>query len=206
MLPEFLERQRGEFLLNFMAEHVNRHATYAEVSASFGRFLADPDWSDDFDGLPPGWSNEQRVLYLLRRKIKNSGAATYLPDFPIHKPLEHRVKMRLLLGTRNVKGLEVFRNVQAKVERREIETRNQLRNAGRPQISLFSDDEIAALEQETAGIGCLRYRHEAERRIIELLKQSHTMCFGDIASDILENVPMRLPQINSLLNRLKQDG
>lgn len=39
---QFLQAQGGEFLLNFMAEHVNRHAEYPKVAASFGRFLADP--------------------------------------------------------------------------------------------------------------------------------------------------------------------
>ena len=96
---KFLKDRRGEFLLNFVAEHVNRHAEYSQVEESFGRFLADPDWSDDYDELPPDWGNEKRILHLLRRKIKVTGAATYVPDIPILRPSEQRVKMRLLLGT-----------------------------------------------------------------------------------------------------------
>lgn len=64
---EFLRTQRGEFLLNFMAESVNRHAGYQAVSNSFGRFLADPEWAADFDRLPNTWSNEEKVLHLLKR-------------------------------------------------------------------------------------------------------------------------------------------
>ena len=78
---QFLHAQHGEFLLNFMSEHVNRHAEYSQVAASFGRFLADPEWATDFHSLPPDWSNEERVLHLLRCKIKTNGAATYLPRF-----------------------------------------------------------------------------------------------------------------------------
>ena len=37
----FLKEQKGEFLLNFMADHINRHADYHKVVDSFGRFLAD---------------------------------------------------------------------------------------------------------------------------------------------------------------------
>ena len=200
---EFLKDQGGEFLLNFMAEHVNRHAEYSKVAASFGRFLADPDWSEEFGGLPSGWSNEQRVLNLLKRKIKKTGAATYVPDFPILKPREQRVKMRLLLGTHSAKGLEVFRNVQEKVEKQEIETRNQLRNEGQGQVSLFTDDEVAAMQQKAAGIGCPAFLREAEDRIVAKLSEVGTQTFSAIAVHVLEEVPIRLPQIKKLVNDMR---
>lgn len=203
---EFLRAQDGEFLLNFMAEHVNRHAEYSLVAASFGRFLADPDWAAEFNALPSDWSNETRVLHLLKRKIKTKGAASYLPDFPILKPRERRVKMRLVLGTHSAKGLEVFRDVQWRVERQEIETRNTLRNLGDHQISLFADGEIAAMQQHAAGIGCPRFQREAEERFIELLGEHGSMMFGDIAPDILERTPIRLTQLRTLTNEMKRRG
>ena len=162
---EFLRDQKGEFLLNFMAEHVNRHAEYPRVAASFGRFLADPDWEADFNTLPSHWGNERRVMYLLKEKMKATGAATYLPDLPIKKPREDRVKMRLVLGTHSAKGLEVFRDVQEKVERAENRTRHQIRGSIGQQDSLFSDDEVAAMQQDVAGIGCPRFQREAETRV-----------------------------------------
>ena len=203
---EFLRGQSGEFLLNFMAEHVNRHAEYSQVAASFGRFLADPDWADEFSALPSDWSNEMRVLHLLRRKMKSTGAATYLPDFPILKPREQRVKMRLVLGTHSAKGLEVFRDVQDKVERAEIETRNKLSDSDGHQVSLFTDDEIAAMQQNAAGIGCPEFRREAEARIVEILVGRGGDTFGSIATDIHEAVPIRLTQIKSLVNEMKSRG
>jgi hypothetical protein len=203
---QFLRDQNGEFLLNFMAEHVNRHAEYPKVATSFGRFLADPEWESDFNALPSEWSNEERVLHLLKRKMKATGAASYLPDFPIMKPREERVKMRLLLGTHSAKGLEVFRDVQEKVERTEIETRNQLRNPGDQQVGLFSDSEIAAMQQNAAGIGCPMYQREAETRMKEFLAGRPFVEFSEIATEILEAVPMRLTQLNKLVNELKEKG
>lgn len=202
----FLRDQKGEFLLNFMAEHVNRHAEYPKVAASFGRFLADPEWEDDFNALPSDWSNEKRVLHMLKRKMKATGSAAYLPDFPIMKPREERVKMRLVLGTHSAKGLEVFRDVQEKVERTEIETRNQLRNSGDQQVGLFSDSEIAAMQQNAAGIGCPIYQREAEKRIEELLTSRPFAPFSAIATDVLEAVPMRMTQLKGLVNTLKEKG
>ncbi|MGP1396781.1 MAG: three-Cys-motif partner protein TcmP [Inquilinaceae bacterium] len=203
---EFLRDQNGEFLLNFMAEHVNRHAEYPRVAASFGRFLADPDWASEFNVLPSDWNNETRVLHLLKRKIRATEAATYLPDFPILKPREQRVKMRLVLGTHSAKGLEVFRDVQEKVEREEIETRNNRKNSDNYQTSLFADDEIAAMQQRAAGLGCPAFQRQAEARIVELLTGGRVVPFNSIAIDILEAVPMRLTQIKSLVNAMKERG
>ena len=203
---EFLRGQKGEFLINFMAEHVNRHAEYSKVAASFGRFLADPDWEGDFNALPQDWSNEERVMYLLKRKVKETRAATYLPDFPILKPREDRVKMRLMLGTHSPKGLEVFRDVQAKVERTEIETRNRLRDSSNHQVGLFSDDEIATIHQEAAGIGCLRYQREAEALVREFLSGRRAAPFGAIATEILEATPIRLTQLRRLVDAMKRRG
>jgi len=203
---EFLRKQDGEFLLNFMAEHVNRHAEYSKVSASFGRFLADPGWEADFNALPPGWSNEKRVMHLLKARMKAARAATYLPDFAIHKPRENRVKMRLVLGTHSAKGLEVFRDVQSKVERAEIEIRNQLRDPDRQPLSLFSENEIVAMQQNAAGVGCLGFQRDAEERVKELLTERTFATFTDIATEVLEEVPMRLTQVRSLLSAMKKQG
>ena len=203
---EFLRGQKGEFLINFMAEHVNRHAEYSKVAASFGRFLADPDWERDFNALPQDWNNEERVLCLLKRKVKEARAATYLPDFPILKPREDRVKMRLMLGTHSPKGLEVFRDVQAKVEHAEIETRGRLRDSSNHQVRLFSDDEIATIHQETTGIGCSRYQREAEAHVEDFLSGRRTAAFGTVATEILEETPIRLTQLRRLLDAMKRRG
>ena len=200
---KFLKDRRGEFLLNFIAEHVNRHAEYSQVEESFGRFLADPESSDEFDELPSDWSNEKRILHLLRRKIKATGAATYMPDFPILKPREQRVKMRLLLGTYSPKGLEVFRDVQWKVEKRETETRNKLRSEGQRQVSLFTDDEITAMQQQATGLGSPEYLRQAEARIVARLSESGTQTFFEIAIYVLELVPIRLTQVKDLVNDMK---
>ena len=203
---EFLRRQNGEFLLNFMAEHVNRHAEYSKVAASFGRFLADPDWEADFNSLPPDWSNEKRVMHILKSRMKAARAATYLPDFAIHKPRENRVKMRLVLGTHSPKGLEVFRDVQEKVERAEIEVRTRLRDPDGQHLSLFTEDEIVAMQQNLSGVGCPRFQQEAEERVKELLSSRHSATFNVIATDVLEKVPMRLTQLKSLVSAMKNRG
>ena len=89
----FLRNQEGEFMLNFMSDHINRHAEYSEVEASFGRFLADAQWAEEFAQLPVAWSNEQKMLHLMKDAMRQNKVATYVPDISIMVPRKERVKM-----------------------------------------------------------------------------------------------------------------
>ena len=202
---EFLKARNGEFLLNFMAEHVNRHAGWDQVSASFGRFLADPDWKDEFVKLPAELSNEERVLLLMKRKIKSMGAATYLPDIPILKPRENRIKMRLILGTHSRKGVEVFRDVHGKVELSEIQTRSTISRSKTGQLGLWSQTEESENQQRAVGVGSASQQAVARDLICGILANGAAR-FDDIAVIVMEQCAMRLTNTKDLLVAMRQEG
>jgi three-Cys-motif partner protein len=202
----FLRDQRGEFMLNFMSDHIIRHAGYNEVAASFGRFLADEDWADEFVRLPSEWTIEQKMLHLIKAAMRTNKVATYLPDFSIMVPRKERVKMRLILGTHNPKGLEVFRDVQEKVEKQELEMRQSLRDGDSPQVSLFSAADIAAIQQEQKGVGCKANRARAESIIIDFLKGRAHAFPGPMFNMAMERVAIRRPHLNELLIDMRKRG
>ena len=201
---EFLASVPGEFLLNFMAEHINRHAGYSGVTSSIGRFLADPDWEEDFSVLPDEWNNERRILHLLKIKMREAGAAKYLPDIAIKRPRENRVKMRLVLGTHSGKGVEVFRDVQEKVEGEETKIRTGLRLGSAQRRLLFPEDHLVAIQQEREGVGCPGYRQTSERLIVRFLEHQEVADFGDLAVHVMERVPIRKTHLRKLLGDMKQ--
>ena len=201
---DFLARLNGEFLLNFMAEPINRHATYAKVTASMGRFLADPDWEGDFARSPTDWSNEARVLHLLKTKMKERRVATYLPVMAIKRPRQERVKMRLVLGTHSPKGVDVFRDVQERVETMQMEIRSDLKRGVGFRTLFASNDELIAMQQEREGVGSPSNLQQAERSIIGLLRQSDGIRFGQLAPCVMEEVPIRKTQLNTLMGKLKE--
>ncbi|MBL4628653.1 MAG: three-Cys-motif partner protein TcmP [Roseicyclus sp.] len=203
---KFLLKHKGEFLLNFMSDHINRHAEYEKVSAAYGRFLADPEWGTEFAQLPGDWNNEKRILHLLKEKMKEAKVATYLPDFPILMPAKERLKMRLILGTHSAKGLEVFRNVQEKVERDEIAIRNSIRDNHSSQMGLFSDDYIAEIQQKREGVGCAKYLDQAKDEIMETLRSYGASKFAELSSGLMDKFPIRLTQTKSLLRKMKDEG
>jgi len=202
----FLREQNGEFMLNFMSDHINRHAEYQEVAASFGRFLADAQWADEFARLPAEWSNERKMLHLMKAAMRTNKVASYLPDFSIMVPRRERVKMRLILGTHSPSGLEVFRDVQEKVEKQELEMRHNLREGASPQVSLFSPADIAAFQQEQKGVGCKANRARAEEIIVGFL-QGRTRAFpGPMFNLAMEQVPIRRPHLNKVLVDMRDRG
>ena len=153
----FLKDLNGEFLFNFMAEEVNRHAGWDVVAESFGRFLADQAWTEKFSGLPDEWSNETKVFVLLKRKMKEMEIATYLPDMNILRPRENRTKMKLMLGTHNVLGVEVFRTIQQKVEKEAMSERQRIAIEESGQPFLFPSNQLAEFEAERDGVSCPKY-------------------------------------------------
>lgn len=202
----FLRERNGEFMLNFMSDHINRHAGYEEVAASFGQFLADPDWAGDFAQLPPELSNELKVLHLMKDAMRKNKVARYLPDFSIMVPRKERVKMRLILGTHSSKGLEVFRDVQERVEKQELEMRLTLRESDGAQVSLFSASDIAALQQRQKGVGCKANQDLAEHIVSEFLREKKRSYPAPIYNQAMENVAIRRRHLNDLLLSMRDRG
>ena len=200
------ERKMGEFMLNFMSDHINRHAEYSKVVTSFGRFLADPDWEHEFSLLPADWSNERRVLHLLKKKMKVSKTATYTPDFEILVPRKDRTKMRLILGTHSEKGLEVFRDIQAKVDLEQTEMRRSLQTHGKLQVDMFTAADDAVGLQFRDGVGGKVSRDSARLQALQILEGGGSVPFHEIAMSIMEEVAIRLTQIKDLFIEMRKDG
>lgn len=196
-------RERGEFLLNFMSDHINRHAEYSKVTESFGYFLADPEWALEFNNLPEHLSNEECVLYLLKKSMKERKVARYFPDFSILVPRKDRIKMRLVLGTNSVSGLEVFRDVQLKVEESQFKIRNEIKQQKSGQSELF---DLAKAQLDTEGVGGSRNSKQAEDEVLEILGNHNGITFENLIALILESVAIRTNQLKDLIVTLKSRG
>ena len=86
--------------------------------------------------------------------MREAGVATYLPDMEIRRPDQNRIKMRLILGTHNPKGVEVFRDIQNTVKKEEIKIRHAIEIKNSEQGSLFSIDQLIECEDRNYGVGC----------------------------------------------------
>ena len=201
----FLRALGGEFLFNFMAEGINRHAAWDGVAESVGRFLADPSWKEEFYNLPDSLNNESKILFLLKRKMRESHVATYLPEIVIRRPRDNRIKMRLLLGTHSARGVEVFRDVQEKVEEAAVLMRykDNIERTGQP--FLFPDDHLAELQAKTEGVGCPAYLESAAEVLLRSVLSQPGNGFEELAGVVMEEVPVRRTHLNKLSMQLRKE-
>jgi predicted phosphatase len=107
--------------------------------------------------------------------------------------------MRLILGTNSGKGLEVFRDTQHSVEQDEIKTRHRLKNSSGHEVSLFSESELTALEQNNSGTGCPQFARRAEELIVAALRKLGPSTYSTLLPIVLELVPIKKSQLNKLL-------
>ena len=127
-ISEYLRRLRGEFLWNYMADHANRFVTREGLEDAYGTLLADQEWMNRInDPELAELRNEERVLTVLRERLKDLGCADYVIDFPILRPREDRIQFRLLFGTRSPSGVVVFRAAQKKAEAFQTERREEIK-------------------------------------------------------------------------------
>ena len=202
----FLKNLNGEFLFNFMAEDINRHAEWEGVSESVGRFLADPSWKQEFIDLPNDWSNEKKILYLLKKKIREASIATYLPEMDILRPRERRVKMRLLLGTHHTLGVEVFRTVQKKVETEAVSTRQSIAVEKSGQPFLFPSRQLVEIEANRDGVGCPAHIERATEVLRCIVNQTPGIEFEKLTGVVMELVPIRTTNLNKIAVSLRKAG
>jgi hypothetical protein len=186
-------------------EEVNRHAGWAGVAESVGRFLAVPAWKAEFEALPEG-PNETKILHLLKAKMKEAGVATYLPEMVIRKPRGDRIKMRLILGTHSGAGVAVFRAVQAKVEEDAVRTRHNIQTQESGQPQLFPEDQIVAFEKGREGVGCSGYKRCAAELLLLHVKERPGTAFETLAAKTQEQVPVRLTHLNNIAMDKRRAG
>ena len=202
----FLRNLNGEFLFNFMAEDINRHAGWEGVSESIGRFLADPAWKQEFLDLPDDWPNERKILHFLKKKMKEAGVATYLPEMDILRPRDHRVKMRLLLGTHHVLGVEVFRTIQKKVETEAVSTRQSIAVEESGQPFLFPNSQLIEIEAKRDGVGCPTHIECATEMLRRIVSQTPGIEFEKLTGMVMELIPVRTTDLNKIAVALRRAG
>lgn len=203
---QFLEKLGGEALINFMSNDINRFTDFEKVAAAYGRLLADPSWKDEFNGLPDNWTNEEKILYLFKSKLKSSKAAKFAPDIIIQDRVKDRIKMRLILATFSDKGLALFRDVQEKVEKEEMAVRSKTKREPSRQNSLFSDEIIAQFQQDAFGVGCSANREKAELAITKILEKHKQTQFQPLSNFLLEKYPLRSTHIKEIVTSMKKRG
>jgi len=179
-----------------MAEHINRYPDVQTVQAAFGNLLADTNWRVRFDSLSPELRNEERMLVVFKERMKELKAAQFTPDFSILNPRRKRVQMRLVLGTSHRSGVEVFRDVQAKIEPTQDAIRDGIRNP--QQARLF----LTPLSNVGGPAACA----DARSAVLTNLPSAGGIDFSDLVGPVLEAAAIRVPDLKRILLEQRKAG
>jgi three-Cys-motif partner protein len=206
-IAKFLAKIKGDFLLNFMEHPISRHNSYEGVRDSFSRLLDDDQWEQKIEENENSLPRELQILAMLKQRLKDHQAATYMPDFAILKPRVNRVQMRLVLGTRHVAGVDVFRTVEKKLQAEQMRTRRDLLGSSEAELSLFPPEILHEHELSEIGVGGRQNRRAATEVCKEIIgNASGPLKFDSLAARIMERIAVRTTDIKDIVVTLRGEG
>ena len=146
---------RGEVLINFMSEFINRFLEDPRpaIAATFDELFG-PNWYEEWQELvDTGLGREAAAIGVYSSRLKALGNFKFVTSTRILKPTVDKSYFHLIYGTEHWKGVQEFRRVESKA----IDAQEQLRNAAKykaevartGQGSLFgSDAPVKNYEEE----------------------------------------------------------
>lgn len=140
---------RGEVIINFMYNEINRHLLdnpQPSVQASFDPIFGGPFWRSEIEQrIAGGEDREAAIIGVFCNRLRAAGSFEYVTSTRVMHPLAERTYFYLVYATRHWKGVEEFRSVEQKA----VEVQEKVR----------FDAKLDAHEQRS-GIPDL-FRHES---------------------------------------------
>lgn len=195
-----LLRLRGEVVVNFMYEFLNRFTSDErdEIRSSQDDTFGDANWRDDYrllEGM--GYPRHEAIVKVYIDRILAAGTYEFATYSPILRPNADRVHFFLTYFTNNRKGLEKFAEAEKRVSRVQTETRADVERRRRQQkreqatgsIDMFGSD---AQDPVKPGLEPFRHRSLAKARqnALDYLEASRRLQFPEF-----EEVMIREPLV-----------
>ncbi|HEV7242254.1 MAG TPA: three-Cys-motif partner protein TcmP [Thermoanaerobaculia bacterium] len=172
VIAPILQLPSSEVLINFMTGHVRRFLEDEKSATSFVRLFG-RDIRDEFAGLT-GDAREERAIREYMRSVKRTGRFLYVGSAIVFKPEIETPHFHLMYGTRDNKGVKVFKEVEEKLfgVTREVRAvaKERRRVAQTSQASMFAPSDMhksTALDERRS-----RYLRMAKARVEQRLVHS----------------------------------
>lgn len=206
-IKKLLRHTPGEIVINFMYEFANRALTQDRHAKDFDQWFGGNDWRDRFEQYTnQGMIRENAVCELLKDGLKATGAFKYVVTTPIARPTSDRTLYYLCHGTRHHRGLEVFREAEAKVMRLQGQARHEAKlkketiKSINGQSNLFTEDELA--NSYTRPHGGVPSDSEVSDFIIGFLKAGERTSYETVIAAVLEKHRIKRTDLNRISGSL----
>jgi len=200
-----LLRKRGEVLVNFMYNDINRHLENPLAQAGLDAFFGGPGWLNEIWALiDQGRTREDALLGAYANRLKAIGRFPFVTYTRIKWPDQERTYFYLVYATRHWRGLDAFRDV----EERAVDIQEQVRLEAwlkRRETRTGSGDLFGA-ETESSGLADLRSRsrimiEEASRRIVRMLETSASFPVSSAYEQALELPLVTVTDVHDVLKQ-----
>lgn len=189
VIKPLLNLRPGEVLVNFMTGHISRFAELRDPKnrKAFDGLFGPIDYRGRISGLD-GQDREDELVRCYADALRAIGGFNYVcPSLVLH-PEKNRTHFDLIYATRNLKGVEVFKQVEKKamaiMEKARADTQQRSRVSRDHQPELF-DSEAMHSGTHYASLRD-RYLRRARDHILGLLKVHRRMLFEDVWVAALE--------------------
>ena len=195
-----LRHQRGEVMVNFMYDFINRFINYPDPvnEQSLDKFFGTRNWREIRDAT----DREGASIDLYEEQLRTTGAYTYVTSTRILKPLHDRAYFHLIYATRNPKGILKFRDVEKLTVKEQDKVRaaaqriHRESKTGQTELAFDLPKELSnTIQSERA-----HRLKQAHQRLLDLLKQ------GPIPYEKLQPLILEIPLVwNTDLNAKLMD-
>ncbi len=184
LVAPLLRIEPSEVLVNFMTGHIVRFAEHPEprVRATFDRLFGPVDYRSRIGGLS-GPNREDELVRCYMDAIRETGGFDFVCSALVLHPEKDRTHFHLIYATRNLKGVEVFKQVEKRAmevmeeARANAQQRRRVTKSGQAEFSFGSEairsgDYYRSLRE--------RYLSAARAHVTELLMQQGRVLFEDV--------------------------
>ena len=146
-IAPLLKIEPGEVLINFMTGHIRRFIEYPEEvnQQSFVRFFGSEDFREKVKGLAQQEREDAAVEEYIRN-VKSTGKFPYVCSAIVLHPEIDRTAFHLIYATRNLAGVEVFKDAEkramALMEKARAEAKQRKREEKTGQTELYGGEVL----------------------------------------------------------------
>jgi len=211
-IAPILRRRRGEVLLNFMFDPINRFLNdpRPEIAKSFDSIFGGPNWNLDVESLvDSGFKREDAILRIYQDRFRLVGEFSYVTNTRILMPLAERSYFHLVYGTRHWKGLVEFREVERKTMSEQERVRSDAIQTSRErrsgQSELFDSLDVPfvtrSLDEQRS-----EQLEGSQAQLGQLLIESGSIKYEVILGTLLENPLVWKSDIDNWLREMRSTG
>lgn len=202
---------RGEVLINFMFDHINRFLEdpTPTTAASYNKLFGD-GWYDEWQLLhADGLSREAATIEVYSRRLKRAGNFEHVTSTRILKPTKDRSYFYLIYATQHWKGVQEFRAV----EKRAIDEQEHLRKAAKYTARVSKTGQESLFGQSVMDMSNRTYEAErdtqlerAEGKLLQMLKDHPSgIKYEKLLGAVLETPMVWESDLKGWLSDLKKE-